>query len=176
MGSDQGSQRELGPSYNKQNNSTNMRTSIANEPSHVCNLLFALTPADLNQGTGKGTTSQVIDLTILQPGDMVLSQGVRIDLQTPATHEHGISVALGLDNDAVRFVGLTDIKSPTLKALRASDATKLIPYVNNTGSQRTLKLTVQASGGTLETMQVGQVWVVVPVLRYTDRFTDRLHD
>lgn len=152
-----------------------MRANIVDDPNFGGVVtLFVIEPKDITAGSTSGTTAQVISLTVLKPGDIVLPHGIRIDLSSPATHVDTCVASLGVTADATRFIGSADLKTSNLKARIVSDPTKLLPYVNQTGSDRTLSLTVTVGSDTVATIGIGELWVVVPILRYADRLPHRV--
>lgn len=135
--------------------------------------LFAVEAKDLNAGSTSGTTAQIVVITSLAPGDMVLPAGLRLDLPGNTTHAGTVVAKLGIVGDDDLFIASADIKTATVKARVPTVAADAVPYVNNTSAAINVVLTVTVGSGAISTLTTGDIWVCIPIIRWADRFINR---
>lgn len=104
-------------------------------------------------------TSGTITLATLKPGDVVFP-GAILDIITAASGSSAtLTAQVGISGGtANQFLGATSIKSTTAKAIVGTSASapdNTAPYVNNSGSDQTLILTLTAGSGNISDFTAG---------------------
>lgn len=157
-----------------------MKSSITDSPKLVSGVhgFFRLgTRKNTNQTTdftGAGA-SQVFVLTVLQPGDRVLTHGIVADLITPLVSSTGATVTgkLGIVGDDNRFIaGSADNLRATVAKTLLPDAAALgdlLPYVNNTANPINLVFTITMGSGAVSDITAGEIQLQIPIGRFDDR-------
>ncbi len=126
--------------------------------------------------TASGTT-QTFVLDSIEPGDIVISHLVRVDVVKALGHAANWSVEVGVNGDSNRFIATTELKALSLVGDTAvpSSATlaDLHPYVRINANAIDLTAVVTVGSGNVSDTTAGEVWITVPIIRRKDRVTRR---
>lgn len=128
-------------------------------------------------------TGQTFVLDTIEAGDIVLSHLCRVELVKPISHAATWKIQVGITGDLDRFIGdaaggvadikATDSNGNTLVPASTALADHLA-YVRANGSAINLLATVAVGSGNVSDTTAGEIWIVIPIIRFKDRVTRRI--
>lgn len=125
--------------------------------------------------TASGTT-QTITLDTLEAGDIMLCGLARVEVAKALTHSATWSIQVGITGDTDRVIANTELKALSLNGdtVVPTVAADALPYVRANGSAINIVALITVGSGNVSDTSAGQVWIVIPILRFKDRVTRRI--